>query len=135
MIAQAQSGTGKTATFSISVLQKIDTSLNSCQALILSPTRELALQVKHIPPPEKLEGEALDDLLPFFILLSKKALFFLKKIFIFKTKKVVRNVRSHFFTNPFLLLLHIYSEIVFFFLAFRCHTLYPQSFNNSIQLV
>lgn len=46
VIAQAQSGTGKTATFSISVLQKIDPKLNACQALILSPTRELALQVK-----------------------------------------------------------------------------------------
>ncbi len=45
VIAQAQSGTGKTATFSISCLQNIDSKLNSCQALILSPTRELALQV------------------------------------------------------------------------------------------
>ena len=38
-------GTGKTATFSISILQKIDTNLNECQALILAPTRELAQQV------------------------------------------------------------------------------------------
>lgn len=45
VIAQAQSGTGKTATFSIAILQKIDTSLNECQALILAPTRELAQQV------------------------------------------------------------------------------------------
>lgn len=44
--AQAQSGTGKTATFSISILQQIDTSINECQALILAPTRELAQQVK-----------------------------------------------------------------------------------------
>ncbi|KAK6057787.1 DEAD/DEAH box helicase [Cooperia oncophora] len=43
VIAQAQSGTGKTATFSISVLQSIDTDLRECQALILSPTRELAV--------------------------------------------------------------------------------------------
>merc|ERR1719387_3062850 len=42
VIAQAQSGTGKTATFSISVLQKVDTSLRECQALLLAPTRELA---------------------------------------------------------------------------------------------
>jgi len=42
VIAQAQSGTGKTATFSISVLQKIDPSIKACQALILAPTRELA---------------------------------------------------------------------------------------------
>lgn len=38
-------GTGKTATFSISILQKIDTSVKTCQALILAPTRELAQQV------------------------------------------------------------------------------------------
>lgn len=45
VIAQAQSGTGKTATFSISILQQIDTSIRECQALILAPTRELAQQV------------------------------------------------------------------------------------------
>ncbi|KJR85801.1 translation initiation factor 4A [Sporothrix schenckii 1099-18] len=38
VIAQAQSGTGKTATFSISVLQKIDPNIKQCQALILAPT-------------------------------------------------------------------------------------------------
>jgi len=48
VIAQAQSGTGKTATFSISVLQKIDAKLNSAQALILSPTRELAMQTQKV---------------------------------------------------------------------------------------
>lgn len=48
VIAQAQSGTGKTATFAIGVLQKIDTSLNACQALILAPTRELALQIQKV---------------------------------------------------------------------------------------
>merc|ERR1712080_105118 len=42
VIAQAQSGTGKTATFSISVLHKIDPNIKACQALILAPTRELA---------------------------------------------------------------------------------------------
>jgi len=45
VIAQAQSGTGKTATFAVSILQKIDISLKECQALILAPTRELAQQV------------------------------------------------------------------------------------------
>lgn len=45
VIAQAQSGTGKTATFSIAILQQIDTSLRECQSLILAPTRELAQQV------------------------------------------------------------------------------------------
>jgi len=44
LIAQAQSGTGKTATFAIGLLQNIDASLRSCQAIILSPTRELARQ-------------------------------------------------------------------------------------------
>lgn len=38
-IAQAQSGTGKTATFSIGVLQRIDSSSPNCQAIILAPTR------------------------------------------------------------------------------------------------
>lgn len=48
VIAQAQSGTGKTATFSISILQKIDTNLAECQALILAPTRELAQQIQKV---------------------------------------------------------------------------------------
>ncbi|KAL2178871.1 P-loop containing nucleoside triphosphate hydrolase protein [Thermothelomyces heterothallicus CBS 202.75] len=48
VIAQAQSGTGKTATFSISVLQKIDPNLKQCQALILAPTRELAQQIQKV---------------------------------------------------------------------------------------
>ncbi|KAI9317576.1 ATP-dependent RNA helicase eIF4A [Dichotomocladium elegans] len=48
VIAQAQSGTGKTATFSISILQSIDTSLKATQALILAPTRELALQIQMV---------------------------------------------------------------------------------------
>lgn len=43
-IAQAQSGTGKTATFAIGVLQLIDTSISEVQALVLAPTRELAKQ-------------------------------------------------------------------------------------------
>uniref|UniRef100_A0A183T3M4 RNA helicase n=1 Tax=Schistocephalus solidus TaxID=70667 RepID=A0A183T3M4_SCHSO len=46
VIAQAQSGTGKTATFAISILQKLDVSLNKCQALVLAPTRELANQIQ-----------------------------------------------------------------------------------------
>lgn len=45
LIAQAQSGTGKTATFSISVLQSIDEELKEVQAVILSPTRELSEQI------------------------------------------------------------------------------------------
>ncbi len=45
VIAQAQSGTGKTATFAISILQQLDPEFKDCQALILAPTRELAQQV------------------------------------------------------------------------------------------
>jgi len=48
VIAQAQSGTGKTATFSVSVLQKIDHNVKACQALILAPTRELAQQIQKV---------------------------------------------------------------------------------------
>lgn len=44
LIAQAQSGTGKSATFIISILQQLDFSLLECQALILVPIRELAHQ-------------------------------------------------------------------------------------------
>lgn len=48
VIAQAQSGTGKTATFSIAILQQIDVTINDCQALILAPTRELAQQIQKV---------------------------------------------------------------------------------------
>ena len=48
VIAQAQSGTGKTATFSISILQKLDMSVKGTQALILAPTRELAQQIQKV---------------------------------------------------------------------------------------
>ena len=44
----AQSGTGKTATFSISILQTINTTQRETQALILSPTRELATQIQSV---------------------------------------------------------------------------------------
>jgi len=47
-IAQAQSGTGKTATFSISTLQSIDLRVEQTQALILAPTRELAQQTQKV---------------------------------------------------------------------------------------
>jgi len=47
-VAQAQSGTGKTATFAISALQKLDLSRRECQALILSPTRELTQQTQKV---------------------------------------------------------------------------------------
>jgi translation initiation factor 4A len=48
VIAQAQSGTGKTATFAISILQNLDAAKLSCQALVLAPTRELAQQIQKV---------------------------------------------------------------------------------------
>jgi len=48
IIAQAQSGTGKTATFAIGVLQQLDYTKTECQALILAPTRELAQQIQKV---------------------------------------------------------------------------------------
>jgi len=48
IIAQAQSGTGKTATFTIGILHSLDFSLTECQALILAPTRELAQQIQKV---------------------------------------------------------------------------------------
>ncbi|MBN1987465.1 MAG: DEAD/DEAH box helicase, partial [Prolixibacteraceae bacterium] len=57
MIALAQTGTGKTAAFGLPVIQQIETAKKTTQTLILSPTRELALQIasdinnfsKHLP--------------------------------------------------------------------------------------
>ncbi|KAJ2779641.1 RNA helicase [Coemansia javaensis] len=48
VIAQAQSGTGKTGTLGISILQRIDTKVREVQALVLSPTRELATQTRDV---------------------------------------------------------------------------------------
>ena len=45
IIGQAQTGTGKTAAFGIPMLQMIDPKSKALQALILCPTRELAIQV------------------------------------------------------------------------------------------
>ncbi len=45
LIGQAQTGTGKTAAFAIPMLQRLDLALNEVQALVLAPTRELAIQV------------------------------------------------------------------------------------------
>lgn len=44
VIGQAQTGTGKTAAFGIPILQKVDPDLRKLQAVILCPTRELAMQ-------------------------------------------------------------------------------------------
>ena len=48
LIAQAQSGTGKTGCFTIGTLEIINEEDNNIQAIILSPTRELALQIKNV---------------------------------------------------------------------------------------
>jgi translation initiation factor 4A len=45
VIAQVQSGTGKTATFAISILQQIELDLKATQASVLVSTRELAQQI------------------------------------------------------------------------------------------
>ena len=47
-LMHAQSGTGKTAAFSIGMLNQLDTSRPGTQALILSPTRDLALQTHRV---------------------------------------------------------------------------------------
>ena len=57
VLGQAQTGTGKTAAFALPILSRIDLSQNVPQALVLAPTRELAIQVaeafqtyaRHIP--------------------------------------------------------------------------------------
>jgi len=45
VLGQAQTGTGKTAAFGLPLLQKLDNSVRGVQALVLTPTRELAIQV------------------------------------------------------------------------------------------
>ena len=48
LIAQSQSGTGKTGSFLIGAIQKINESLKETQGLILSPTRELSQQIFNV---------------------------------------------------------------------------------------
>jgi len=48
ILARAKNGTGKTAAFTIPVLEKTDTSKNVIQAVLLVPTRELALQTSQV---------------------------------------------------------------------------------------
>jgi ATP-dependent RNA helicase len=48
VVVQAPSGTGKTATFSIAMLQSINVTMRETQALILSPTREHAIQTQAV---------------------------------------------------------------------------------------
>ena len=48
MLAQSQSGTGKTGCFVIGMLQNVDTTVRKVQGLILAPTRELAQQIEKV---------------------------------------------------------------------------------------
>lgn len=48
ILAQAQSGTGKTGTFCIGTLSRVDPALKSPQVLVLAPTRELAEQIESV---------------------------------------------------------------------------------------
>merc|ERR1719156_264496 len=48
VIAQAQSGTGKTATFAISLMQRVNYDISETQGLVLAPTRELAQQIQKV---------------------------------------------------------------------------------------
>eukprot|EP00477_Mikrocytos_mackini_P000264 GAHX01000278.1.p1 GENE.GAHX01000278.1~~GAHX01000278.1.p1 ORF type:complete len:413 (-),score=67.50 GAHX01000278.1:36-1241(-) len=48
VLAQAQSGTGKTAAFTLGMLERIDETSNTIQALVLAPTRELAIQIHEV---------------------------------------------------------------------------------------
>jgi len=59
IVAQAQSGTGKTATFTIGALANVDTLNNTTQVLVLSPTKELTLQTSKVF--EKI-GDMMDGL-------------------------------------------------------------------------
>jgi superfamily II DNA/RNA helicase len=60
IIAQAQSGTGKTATFTIGALTHVNVEDNSTQVLILSPTRELSIQTASVA---KNLGSAMNGLI------------------------------------------------------------------------
>jgi len=59
IIAKAKNGTGKTAAYGIPIVQKVDTKLNKIQALVLVPTRELAMQtslvIKNLGKHKKIE--------------------------------------------------------------------------------
>jgi superfamily II DNA/RNA helicase len=56
ILARAKNGTGKTGSFCIPCLEKVDTASRHIQALILVPTRELALQVRE-PGRQAAAGE------------------------------------------------------------------------------
>jgi ATP-dependent RNA helicase DeaD len=64
VIGQAQTGTGKTAAFSLPLLERIDPKSTAVQALILTPTRELAMQVSQAL--QKFKGNPSIYVLPIY---------------------------------------------------------------------
>ncbi|MFM7527840.1 MAG: DEAD/DEAH box helicase, partial [Nodosilinea sp.] len=56
LIGQAQTGTGKTAAFSLPILEQVDANAPMVQALVLTPTRELAIQVCQAMRSYRLQG-------------------------------------------------------------------------------
>jgi len=61
LLARAETGSGKTAACAIPLVQMVDPSLNAIQALILVPTRELALQ--YVEEIDRISGRS--DVVPF----------------------------------------------------------------------
>ena len=59
LIGQSQSGTGKTAAFTLNMLSRIDLNTKQPQALVLAPTRELARQIAGVT---QIMGAFLEDL-------------------------------------------------------------------------
>ena len=64
IIGQAQTGTGKTAAFSLPILEKMDESKRGVKAIVLAPTRELAIQVAE--EINSLKGERRLTVLPVY---------------------------------------------------------------------
>ena len=64
VVGQAQTGTGKTAAFALPILETVDEEKKSVQALILTPTRELALQVSE--EINSLKGDRKTEVTPIY---------------------------------------------------------------------
>jgi len=64
IIGQAQTGTGKTAAFSLPILEKMDENKRGVKAIVLAPTRELAIQVAE--EINSLKGERRLTVLPVY---------------------------------------------------------------------
>ena len=64
VVGQAQTGTGKTAAFALPILETVDEEKKSVQALILTPTRELALQVSE--EINSLKGDRKTEVAPIY---------------------------------------------------------------------